>query len=102
MLLQGKLCRLHRLLTGVVPKIQILLVVGTIASDLLVQFTAFDGACCTAVPCWHISTAGITIIPIIEMLHGIRRVGAVSYKQLTLPTNREVEKWGAGRSCSRQ
>ena len=36
-------------------KIQILLVVGTITSDLMVLFTALDGACYAAVQCWHIS-----------------------------------------------
>ena len=59
-------------------KIQILLVVGTIASDLMMQFMALVGARRAAVSSWHISSAGITIIPIIEMLDGVGRVGAIA------------------------
>ena len=59
-------------------KIQILLVVGTNASDLMMRFAALGGARRAAVPSWHISSAGITIIPIIEMLDGVGRVGAIT------------------------
>ena len=67
-----------RLLAGPVAKIQILLLVGTIASDLMMRFTALVGARRAAVPSWHISSAGITIIPIIEMLDGVGRVGPIT------------------------
>ena len=59
-------------------KIQILLVIGTIATDLMVRFVAFGGARRAAMPCWHIPSPGITIIPIIEMLDGVGRVGAIT------------------------
>ena len=55
-----------------------LLVVGTIASDLMMRFAALVGTRRAAVPIWHISSAGITIIPIIEMLDGICGVGAIT------------------------
>ena len=42
------------------------------------RFTALVGARRAAVPSWHISSAGITIIPIIEMLDGVGRVGAIT------------------------
>ena len=58
-------------------EIDILLVVGTIASDLMVRFAAFDGACSADVPCWHISIARISIIPIVEVFHGVGGVGTI-------------------------
>jgi len=58
-----------------VAKIQILLVVGTISSNLMVRFAAFGGERCGAVLCWHISTTRITTIPVVKMLHGIGWVG---------------------------
>ena len=59
-------------------KIQILLVVGTIASDLMMRFTALVGARRAAVPSWHISSAGVAITPIIEVLDGVGWVGSIA------------------------
>jgi len=61
-----------------VVKIHILLVVGPIASNLMVRFTALDGACCAGVPCWHIPSTRIRIIPIVEMLHRVGWVGTIT------------------------
>ena len=76
----GQLCLLHRLLAGPVAKIQTLLVIGTIASDLMVRFAAFGRSRRAAVPCWQIFTARITIISVVKMLHGICGAGAITGK----------------------
>jgi len=76
-LLQGATVSSSLLLAGGVAKIQMLLVVGTIASDLMVQFLAFAGSCCTDVPYWHNPTARITIIPIVKVLHGVGGIGTI-------------------------
>jgi len=44
----------------------------------MVQFTALNRACRAGVPYGHIPFTRITIIPIVEMLHGVGGVGMIT------------------------